>query len=508
MRRRFLFLLCLVLIVGLGGCLFFRRTTGSSSQPNAGGDAKRSTGIHSPATSNSAGATGKSSPPSDKVFDFVDALEAARTLQDPADRMLQWGKLIRRWIEHDLEAALAYVRQLPPGDETTQALVLVLEAIGHQDPERCLVLAGELAVTREQQAIYSSLFAQMVESDPAVAALRLVLVPPGEGRENAVRALADGWARADFAAAYRWAQTLEGAERSQAIESTLSALTFNDPLRAIELAQQSLHGPPLNRTLMFALQSLTLSDSTAAAAIVTLLPAGEVQATAALDVARELAAKDVVQALSWVQSLPEGDAQRMALNNILMVWATKDPAAASQYVAQMNPGSGQAVAAKQMARILGAGDPLNALAWATALPAGSTRATALLHTVSAWAERDPAAAASWAATQAPDTLRIEALKGALSYWLLQDAAAAGNFVSGLAGEAQFHAAVSIAPSLAQTDPSAALRWTQTLATPIAREEATTAAYARWADNAPREARLWLERANLAPEVKARLRQGK
>jgi hypothetical protein len=439
----------------------------------------------------------------DAAADFRAALDGARALAQPGPRAREFGRTLLEWIARDPDAALAYVRQLPPGAEHTQGLLLVLDAIGRTDLDRALTLARELVTTREQRAIYSSLFAQLAAADPASAVARLALVPAGDSRDYALRALADGWNRTDPAAALAWARGLAGADRTAAMEAVLATLGSTDPLRTIELAHETLTGAAFERTLVAALQALTLTDAKAAGALVNTLTPGEAQTQAALAVARALAAQNPSEALVWVRTLPAPDAQRLALNNVLEIWAAQDPVAAGQYVVQMNAGPEQEAAAGHLARLLAA-NPAGAIAWAQSLTSEPARQTALVNLASAWAQNDPAAAARWATSLASLDVRTPALNGALSYWVMQDSGAARNFVFGLSGETQTAAAAYLAPSLAQQDPVAAIAWTQSLSSAAARDAALIAAYARWLGNAPVAAESWLASANLPAATKARL----
>ncbi len=394
-------------------------------------------------------------------------------------------------------------RERPPGPDRDASLFVYLNALHRRDPEAALAQARDRVGTREQAAVYGLFFDTFARENPTLAVARLAAVPPGPGRENALRALVSVWLRADAPAALAWAKSLPDIDRAPAMESALFELARRDPLQVIELAQQTLSGPALERTLFHALQLMTADDPSAAAGLVRLLPAGETQTRAALDVARGLAVKDPAAALAFVGQLPAGSAQTLALNNALTSWAATAPAAAGQYVAGLPAGPAQDAAAAHLAALL-AIDPVNALAWANALGAASARDAALIRIASTWAQADAPAASRWASAQPPGPTMTTALGGALSYWLLVDAPAVRNFVSELPASSQPAAAASVAPQLAQRDPAATIAWAQTLVAPAAREAAVTAAYSRWLDNAPAAARAWLATANLSPELRGRL----
>src|SRR4051812_29361066 len=51
-------------------------------------------------------------------------LNAALRIPDPRQRAQEFGMLLIQWIQGDLDAALAYVRQMPRGNEYSQGLFM------------------------------------------------------------------------------------------------------------------------------------------------------------------------------------------------------------------------------------------------------------------------------------------------------------------------------------------------------------------------------------------------
>jgi hypothetical protein len=429
-------------------------------------------------------------------------LDDALQESDPGLRAMAFGSIFRDWVERDSEAALAYARRLPRDSAPrTAALLLLLPEIAKADAERALALAREMISNREQLAVYNVLFDQLAQGDVARAKRALDLVPAGEGRENAVRALATKWASRSFDEALAWAGSLNNTdERSAAVESALLVLSPNDALRAITLAQQFLSGPALERSLTGSLRRLTRHDPFAAASLVTQLPSGNPQTAAALDVARALATKEPETAINWIRTLPAGELQSLALNNVIDIWSAKDPATAKRYVSEMPAGAALDSASGQLARDLAATDPRAAIAWASDISNASAQDEAVVAIASTWARTDPADATRWAATLPTDSpARMQALKGALSYWALQDTAAAGAFVPLLSEAEQPAAIAAVAPALTRSDAAAALAWTQSLSNGDIRTLAIDAVVASWGDTAPDAAARWVATQQESPE---------
>lgn len=493
----------LLLIAALAAVWLYSRRSTPPSAPVA----------DAPAAKTSAAAKDSAPPPpaappldANAAADFRAATDAALRRAQPRERARELGLLMEQWIARDLEGALAYVRQMPRGtSDYAQCLLMVLDAVSRRDADRALNLARELATTRDERSIYSVVFDRLARENPTAAAQRLALVPPGEARQNALRALTGAWMRADQGAALGWAQALaEPGDRAVAIETALQELAAKDPLQAVELAQKNLTGAALARSVLAALQSLNATDPLGASGLVPLLPVGEMQVLAAAEVGRALAARNVDTALAWWRSLPPGQTQTVALHNILTTWAATDLVAARGYVDNLPAGDVQTAAAEHLARLVGAREPSNTLAWAQGLRSEPARKAALASVASAWAQRDPAGASRWAAAQPEGTLPATALEATLSYWVLQDVPGVKEFIRTLPGPAQTSAAAATAPLLAQNDPEGALAWAQLLPDASAREAALAAAFTRWNGNAPAAARTWLERADLPAATKERL----
>ena len=176
-------------------------------------------------------------------LDLTPELTVALQETNPIQRSIQFGRLLRQWFKENPEAALAYLRQMPPGSEYTEGLMMLLPDIGKSYPERALNLAQELVKNNGDQAIYSALFDQFARRNMNEALHLLDLVTLGPARQTALRALASHWAANDLSGAINWAQQMsDDSERSVAMEAALLTLTKQDPNRSLDLARQYLTG--------------------------------------------------------------------------------------------------------------------------------------------------------------------------------------------------------------------------------------------------------------------------
>lgn len=423
-------LVAIVLLAGFAAAIWF------VGRPDSSGERDRIRGTTSTSDRPADVVSPASPSPEGSVpqIDSSQGLNDALHESDPRRRSMEFGRILAEWFARNPEGALAYVRAMPrDGAQYTEALFVVLAGLGKKDPARAVGLAREMANTREQQAIYSLLFDQAVHTDIRTALNLLELVPEGQSRDNALRAVAAGWAGQDVLAALDWAQGLSNpAERATAVEATLIIRAKRDPRRTVDLAQQLLTGDALERALTEAMKNLTEQDPQAAGEVVMRLPEGVVKTRFTLEVVRALAQQQPATALAWINSLPPGQVQQLALNNVLDFWSANDPRSAAEYVAQMPGGPDQDLAAAHLAKSLGATDPASAVRWAASLQ-GSARTAAFVSIASGWAQKDPSAATRWAAALPVDNpARADAIRDAASYWLLQDHEAARNFLNDLA----------------------------------------------------------------------------
>ena len=343
-------------------------------------------------------------------------LDAALAQPDPGRRAQEFFPKFAALMNRDFAAALAYLRGMNHGPESSQAALMVVDVAARRSADEALALAAELATTRETAHIYGLLFERFARENPRVAAGRLDAIPAGEARDHAVRAVADAWNRTDAAAALAWARALPTeADRSVALESILRGLALRDPASAIEEASRLLKAPILERVLQTAFQQLANADPERAARLLENLPPGDAQTLVTMDVARALAMRDVPAALAWVKTLPIEFTQWLATTNILFIWGSRDLPAAARYVTELPPGGGLDYIAGQFANLM-ARQPREGIAWAEALAGESARDAAFVTIASIWAQQSPVEAINWAMGLQGEPLRGNALAAAHSTW--------------------------------------------------------------------------------------------
>jgi hypothetical protein len=258
-----------------------------------------------------------------KQQDMGEQLDIILKDADYLARLNKFKSMLAQWTTEDQEAALAYVRAMKIGPEHSAGLLIVLQAIGRSDTERAILLANEMVKDQEQAAVYSSLFATATANDISRALRDYALVPAGQGRENALRALTGKWAGTDAEATLGWANSLaDERERDIARESAIDALLASDPTRAIDLAQKNLTGDAREEICSTAIRHLCAQNPEVARDAFSRLDAENQQPFTATEVARALAGQDMPSAIAWADTMPDG-ASRDAVVNLITRLTTK-----------------------------------------------------------------------------------------------------------------------------------------------------------------------------------------
>ena len=169
-------------------------------------------------------------------------------------------------------------------------------------------------------------------SDPfQKRALQLAAMPPDTPRENAVRDLAQEWAKDSPLAAEQWAQALQDpAERERALTHDCFEVAPQDPREAIRIAQ----GHKLHPATLDALTGIWASaDFAAASSWADTLPPGEPRDRLLMRLVQSRASTSPAEAAALLSESPlTGTMQDEAAMAVLHQWLLKDPEAARQWV--------------------------------------------------------------------------------------------------------------------------------------------------------------------------------
>jgi hypothetical protein len=290
------------------------------------------------------GASRKAVPAAPRAVDRDQAaLDEALRNGDPLLRSMQFGRLFGELVVRNPAAALAYLETMERGgNEYALALFALLKDVGQRDPRRALALAKKLAVTSEQLVVYSVLFDQFAADRAADAVPLLDLVPAGEARNYAIRALTTRWAGQDLETALVWAQRLGNAEdRALAVEAVLFDLSVNEPWRASTACGGAESRRRRDRAHRVPGLRAAEDDRSGPVGGFRPLAAGRRNPDARRAGSRARdggAGSGASPGMDRQLALPAAEQRATALNNVLDVWLAKSAGAAADYVSRCSGG--------------------------------------------------------------------------------------------------------------------------------------------------------------------------
>jgi hypothetical protein len=333
------------------------------------------------------------------------------------------------WSLRDPRAALAAVLALPEG-RSSRLLRIVEGNWGAAEPDAALAWARDLPAGEQRDGALTEVLGGIAQRDPTAATHLLADLPPGGFRDGAVfrialtcstahpeaaAALADqakavfqqqdlfeavgrGWSSRNTTEALVWAQSLTNTtDRNRALFGVAARMAETQPGEAIQLAMSQPDASSRNELIRCVAGHLAEGDSQAAA--------------------------------DWLRQLPDGPLRQQAWEGMSREWIEQDPAgAADAALASLPAGETRTAALARVAHDgLEAGwDEQAARQWASQLPAGPDRDAFLsglcepIRGVGLRAEQ----AAGWVALMSPGKIREAAIEKIAREWQKTDAAAA------------------------------------------------------------------------------------
>lgn len=444
------------------------------------------------------------------------AWQALRSLPPGDERDTIAGGLLSRWLADDPEAALAAVEE--SGQRVDGRIMAALAGqLAQRDPPRALAMMERLPAA-QRQAMYPRMFDVWAQHDLQAALAWLKSAPPAVAgapamHHSVIRAVA----RQRPDEALRWVLDADergllkgtGAAPGLAADTLASAaglLLADDPSAWRDLVRQVFREVARREPREAVRAAVRLEDTAARSIAWQLALDGWIEqdrgaalnyidsltdryyATAMNIVARRLAHDDIDAAVALVDGA-RGEGRRSLIRHVAEAYAASDPAAAVDWVTRhrQEPGYDQVVA--ELAPRLVRADPDGAVALAQGIGESAERQQALLgiigtlapsdppraagmltslsvHTAEAagpiagrivrqWAARDPVQAGAWARALPPGTARDAALGALIGAQAVPPAEITATLVSIRPGRQRTLAARSYLRSIMRRDPDAA-----------------------------------------------------
>jgi hypothetical protein len=234
------------------------------------------------------------------------AAEAAWQLPDAGEQNLALRHVLGKWMDQDMNAAIAWAKSLPP------------------DPA-----PGSLDVL---PPVRDFLVEKWAARAPADAAAYLLTTPEGAGRMGLLRVVATQWAGANPAEGMQWATGVANdADRDVLVRGILAAVALTDVRAAAELAISTTHDRISREGLTLVMDQWNARDPAALTgwvnSILTRSDVGSKRET----IVATWAAADLGAVERWVLSTPAGDNRDVGLAALAETWSGRDGRRALQW---------------------------------------------------------------------------------------------------------------------------------------------------------------------------------
>jgi hypothetical protein len=257
--------------------------------------------------------------------------------------------VLRVWAAKDLDAAVAWVGQLPAGAPRDEAVTGVALAMAEKNPVDAVALAQSVGESRQRGFAMKTVFETWAETDvTAAAAAAANLAGGGFARDDACQGVARVWGETDPAAALAWAQPLANGAGSQ----VMNRWVVDDPVVVMdwELAQPAAHSQDDDLNQM----------------------------------AQIWAGYDPAAALQYFGNLPEGEQRNNLIAQAVWSWGAQAGQPAADYVANLPAGPERDAIAAKLIDGWAQTNPTEAAAWAMANLEGAAQDAAIATVMRRW----------------------------------------------------------------------------------------------------------------------------
>ena len=377
----------------------------------------------------------------------------------------EWARLDAAGYFAHLEADPGFLEALTGRGQYQPELILErsagLQLLLASDPLRVAELADSLT-SRLGTTLRAAAMAAYAERDPAGAIALAERMPPGQKRNEARAAVAEGYVRSNPEAALAWVQNLSPPD-PMALNTVLEGIARNDMRRAVTLALQVRVG----------------------SAVV-----GEVPQFPPINVILSAASRDPVQAALAANALLESGDSRLSglLGTLLAQWARNDPESVVGWI-QRNASSVDANGAANAAYSIASQDPALAASYTGRVPP-ELRAAWIERVAQGYAQSDGAGALGWIEQYRGQEGFDAGLQLVIMNYASDDPPAAARALANASAEIQLGATGIVADQWARRDAPAAAEWARGLRDTNIRQLALAEAVGAWMSRSSQEAEDW------------------
>lgn len=269
----------------------------------------------------------------------------------------KFNEIISSLADSDSNAAIEYIRQMPPGAAKTDSIGSIAQKLAEQNPAKALEFVNSLEYENERERALNNLswgFAQ--NGIQTTSALVSASEDPAIQRTLA-RGIAQEWSTYNPSAALEWVESLKDNEaKTNGLEAILGNLAQEDPAQAMDYIENSIEDAETENAYRSLFSDWSRLDPEAA--------------------------------VEWLDKIPEEQAPELYLE-VTQNYLYEDPLAASKWIGTLEESPERDQSVKALIDNITDEDPEAGYIWALTLGDDEQRSESLEATVKRWVDKDP-----------------------------------------------------------------------------------------------------------------------
>ncbi len=345
--------------------------------------------------------------------DAIGGIAFAANSRDDRVRRVFLPEIAAGWAAVDLAEAVAWMKEKPGDRSREEAFPSIIAELARTDPASAAQFLAKIPAGGSGWT--DALLRKWMNSDARAAVAWVQQLPPGSMRRGALRQAMGFWVQQDGRAALDWlardptnvhsdslsVNTRTGSTIGSATVGTGSILgdafagwADRSPDEALAWALAQTDEEIHKSTLPLAIKGLAEVDSARAAQMLSNYTGPDANWIAG-SIASSWFRQDPVAATRWAQNFSPGDNRDSVLGAIASDWAKTDSAGAAQWLGQLPAGLDRDYVILRFTSAVAAREPILAIEWTKTISDVFSRADQFEHIARIWAEDDPNAAKKW-----------------------------------------------------------------------------------------------------------------
>ena len=440
--------------------------------------------------------------------DLAAATTACQQLPDGTAKEKAWEYVLNKRIANDPASAANDVKNLGPGDYRQSAIVQLCHCWADTDTPAALAWAQSLPSEVERSAAVNEVVAHWARKDPSAAAQ--FANEHSELPFTTVSEIAAAWSQNDLTGATNWVENLpDGENKNAALLALAGSVEKSAPELAAKLCAllttQTTTSTLTNGVIQGIADSLAKDDLTNAVAWACSLKDDDARHTALSVVSDSWAQNDPKGMATYALGLPPGNAQTQYLTAACKQLARRDLPGTVDMLEQLSDAEVRRTILEQVGQNCALPQLNPAAQYIAAMPAGGDQKAVIKGLLAQWTPADPEAAVNWLGSFPATNAQPEQVQSVIKTWSHYEPAAVAKWLANLpAGTASDGMVNAFLDGAVEKYPDVAVFWTQSVTDETKRQQFQMQVARQWMKTDPSAALKWINSLNLPEAIRQSL----